>query len=140
MKKLTVVFLGLLTVSLLFSCGGEYSEYEKALEENVVLVEKLSADLTKAGDTGDGKSVAKVINNAAKDKKIMKAEARMAKIAEQYPEIVLDDPTTYPAEWESLPGQMERVTNATTQMMEVFTTYMGDPDLQAALTAFSDSE
>lgn len=140
MKKLRFIILSLSTAILLFSCGGKYSDYEKVMESSVVQSEDFSKDLMTAGETGDGKAVAKVINDFIQDENMLKETEKFQKVAEKYPEIKLDDPTTFPEEWESLPEQIERMDKAMGDMIGVLINYAQDPDVVEALNAFAALE
>lgn len=135
MKKLGMVLLALLSVTLMVSCGGKYSKDEKVIEKSLKIMEDFSAELVAAGETKDGKVVAEVYSRTTSDSKLEEASENFDMVFEKYPKIDLGDPTTFPEDWEKLPGYMTRIEKFVMNIIGVMTTYGDDPDVQKVLEA-----
>jgi len=125
-KAITILFLGLLTISLVtVGCGGKYSDAKKMNEKYIDLVENYVSDLEGADSAKD---VAKAMNRFADGMEDL--WPKMQKLAEKYPE--LKDDSNPPEELKESQKRAEEVSMKMGGSMMKIMPYMRDEEVRNA--------
>jgi len=124
-KRLMMMAVCLLALTLAAGCGGKYSDVKQVNEEYVEMVETYVADLEKADDKDD---VVKAMNNFTDD--LEEIWPRMRELAEKYPELENSDEP--PEELKESMENAEKVGAKIASSFMKIMQYMDDPEVQAA--------